>query len=164
MIVNSCAWMQGTQTTSKKKEKIRVDTIILEDGSIRTAHIFPTDDYMMLETMHPDGYLSINLIPREIIDPAIFIAPNPTSSSVEITFFNGYEGLFPQDISLELYYLDTKIHTLEFKQSQGKETISAIYLEKEGVYRVVANMSIPESIKRNVNSQYMATFMVIKGK
>ena len=59
-----------------------------------------------------------------------------------MTFFNQYDRLFPQNIVVELYYLDVKIHTFEFKNSRGIEVVPESYLQKEGMYRVAARMSI----------------------
>jgi hypothetical protein len=160
LIVSGCAWMQGTPN-AKIQEKFTFDT--LEDG--RVAMIIEEDDlkFFVKENEYEankDGHLTI-LINAKSVEPPIYITPNPTSSSITMIFWNNYERLFPQDINVELYYLDVKIHTFEFKQSKGTEIIPATYLEKDGVYRVAVTFSIKEA---DGTSTYTVPFMVTKGK
>jgi len=76
---------------------------------------------------------------EDVIKGMMLVSPNPTSSSVTIKFFNNFENrdfLLPHDFTVDLYYLEQKIHTFNFPQSSGIETIPESYLQKEGIYRV----------------------------
>ena len=151
VIICGCA---STYKPIPKDEKYRIDT--LEDGGISMT-LFNGEDYYLFELTEGNLYI----VEREELEP-ILITPNPTSSSITMTFFNKYEKLFPQNITVELYYLDIKIHTFEFNNSNGVEVIPESYLTKEGMYRVVAEMSIKEYVAGGYNSRYVAAFMVMK--
>lgn len=153
-----CAWMQGTEITPKK-EKITVDSS--EAGVKKITFHNAEELYFFVKNDQPSGHPYISVIERNLVDPPINITPNPTSSSITMIFWNNYESLFPQDINVELYYLDLKIQTFEFKQSKGTEVIPDTYLQKEGVYRVAATFSI--KVDRGQET-YTAPFMVTKGK
>jgi len=83
----------------------------------------------------------------------MLVSPNPTSSSVTITFFNNFPNrtrLLPHDFTVDLYYLKQKIHTFNFPQSSGVETTPSVFglLKRNGkVYtQVVKNCSVSELI------------------
>jgi len=89
----------------------------------------------------------------------LHISPNPTSSSVTIYFAHNpahptktiefmpgkpyrwpEEYWFPLDVSVDLYHLEKLIHTIDFWQSNGIETIPAEYLHLEGTWTAVARL------------------------
>ena len=161
LLISNCAWTEGTQIT---KKGFTIDT--LDDG--REMHTYYDFNAAEVYLLVKDGIL--HMIDRKTIEPPINITPNPTSSSITMIFFNNHKSLFPQDINVELYYLEQKIHTFEFKQSKGTEVIPETYLQKEGVYRVAATFSMKE-YEGNTSftgydgqSTYIAPFMVTKIK
>ena len=150
----------GCSSTYKpipKDEKFKIDA--LENGGISVTYS-GDDNYIFDLSEGDDSYIYV--FGKEKLGPPILITPNPTSSSITITFFNKDERLFPQNITVELYYLDMKVHTFEFNNSNGVEVIPESYLTKEGMYRVVADMSIKEAVAGGYNSRYVAAFMVMK--
>ena len=86
----------------------------------------------------------------------MLVSPNPTSSSVTITFFNNFPNrtrLIPHDFTVDLYYLEQKIHTFNFPQSYGIETIPESYLQKEGMYRISTQVA---------GATFISPFMVVR--
>ena len=92
----------------------------------------------------------------EVISSMMLITPNPTSSSVTIKFFNGFQNadlLIPCNFIVDLFYIDKKMHTFNFLESKGTEIIPESYLKEEGMYRVATEYN---------GITFVSTFMVIK--
>ena len=79
---------------------------------------------------------------QKAMDNMLYVYPNPSSGAVTVEFahnfpFKSVDINLKNGISLDLYYMETKINTLEFSSvKDNKVTISSDYLKKEGTYTV----------------------------
>ena len=132
-------------------EQIIVSVDVLE---LIEQGLYTWEDAERLLKRHNNSEHSISA--DETVQNLLYISPNPTSSYVTLTFFHNFDNrdiLFPQNFVVELFYLEKHINTFTFNNSNGKETISETYLEKDGIYRVVSNIG---------GTNFTTTFMVMK--
>jgi fructose-specific component phosphotransferase system IIB-like protein len=94
-------------------------------------------DMLKMAVDNPENFLS-NL--QKAAANSLYVYPNPTSGAVTVEFAHDFPFEIESDmksLSLDLYYMDTKINTLEFSNLKDRKAIiSADYLQKEGTYTI----------------------------
>jgi ribosomal protein L16 Arg81 hydroxylase len=96
-------------------------------------------------------------------DNMFFITPNPTSSHIDIELFHDQVSVINgeadkskvvyDELTIELYYGNEKIHTFNFKNVSKSVRIGEEYLQRNGTYRIVANLK---------GIQLVRTFAVVR--
>ena len=142
-----CKTVETTDNSGQyaaKPTQAEIDNLIEQVINNETSELDENTKKLMLEiikkAMESPETLTADL--QKLTDEMLYAFPNPTSSSVTIEFarnfpFKSVDMEIKGGISLDLYYMGTKINTLEFSSvKDNKVVISSDYLQKEGTYTV----------------------------
>ena len=150
----------SVQEDDKNKTNLTKKSVNIDDSTyaeLLAAGIDSFDIAKIIERFE-NPYNEVFPTGNEVISSMMLVTPNPTSSSITIKFFNGFENthlLLPENFIVDLFYIDKKIHTFTFMESKGIEVIPEEYLREEGMYRIATEWN---------GITFISTFMVRKNR